>query len=346
VNGVAETTLSVNNQYTGNNYRLEASIADSGIFIPLAVSPVYTTWRRGYLEHDLMWRAGAWIVADSGFAEPEPMRVHVSDASSFAIGDTVHLLSGDSFETAAGEFGTVAAVGPSWVDVDTDFGTGVAGLRFTYRSAGSPPPGDQEPYSFLARVDQGAYDSSPKTSTLAIAFDDAFAEWIVLPTTGFVPFWPTVPAGSDDPEFLSQRSPQFFNALSAPDRSPILNTIQLVSAAGAEGALGLTGGDSNYSWIFLDTIADFFPSSVVSVRESTTAHELAHQFNVNSATPDAHDEEDAWTPPGALCLMNISRDRTLGVAKMHSPAGASTQDLMCIRSHIDDLDNSILCSVP
>jgi hypothetical protein len=222
----------------------------------------------------------------------------------------------------------------------------MAGLRYTYQSAGAPPPGDLEPYSFLAKVDQGAYDSNPNTSSLAVAFDDAFAEWSVLPTTGFVPLWPLVPASLVDPEFLRQRSPRFFNALSAPDRPPILNTVQLVSAADAEGALGLAGTDSNYSWIFLDAIAEFFPSSVVSARESTTAHELAHQFDVNSATPEAHDTENAWKPPGALCLMNTSRDRTLGVAKMHSPAGAPTQDLMCIRSHIDDLDNSILCSIP
>ena len=85
VNGIATATLSVNNQYSGNNYRVEASLAGGGEFRALAVSPVYTTWRRTYIEHDYMWRSGAWVIADSGAGQAYPMRVYVSDNSGFAV---------------------------------------------------------------------------------------------------------------------------------------------------------------------------------------------------------------------------------------------------------------------
>lgn len=139
-NGVAVVTLSVDNQHSGNNYRVEAGLAGGAGFRPLAVSPVYTTWRRVYIEHDFMWRQGSWVVADSGAGQPNPMRVFVADPTIFAVGDEVHILSGSSFATAHGEFGTIAAVGPDDVDVDTDPGPGQAGLQLLYLSAQAPPP--------------------------------------------------------------------------------------------------------------------------------------------------------------------------------------------------------------
>lgn len=349
INGVATTTLSVNNQHSGNNYRIEASLADGADFRALAISPVYTTWRRGYIEHDFMWRSGAWVIADSGAGQPNPMRVFVSDPSVFSIGDDVQILSGDSFETANGEFGVVAALGATYVDVDTDFGAGQAGLKNLYRSAQAPPPDDQLPFSFLAKILGGVYDSSPDTGSLAIAFDDAFAEWTVLPTGGFVPFWPQVPDIDEDPGYIPPRSTPFFNSRTAQGRPSIMNTVHLVSAASAVGSLGLTlpqGENSNWSWIFNATIADLYPSATQPAKVAVAAHELAHQYNVNQGDPGAHDTEDAWAPAGQACLMNLSRDWTLGVGKMHAPGGVSTNDLMCIRTHIDDLDNSIACSIP
>lgn len=192
----------------------------------------------------------------------------------------------------------------------------------------------------------GVYGSNPDTRTLAVAFDDAFAEWVVLPTGGFLPHWPLVPKLSEAGDFIDLRSKGFFNAPMAPARPPILNTVQSVAAGDAVGSFGLANLQSNWSWVFNERIAAHFAGVVEAARENVTAHELAHQFNVNSGASLGHDIEDSWTTPGQACLMNADRDRTLGVVKMHSPFGAPTNDLACIRSHIDDLDNSIFCSEP
>lgn len=350
-NGIAVATLTVNNQYSGNNYQVEAGLASGAAFRAFATSPVFTTWRRGYIEHDFMWKEGSWINADSGAGQPNPMRIF-ADPTGFTVGADVQVLSGETFDTAIGEFGEVAAVGPNYVDVDTDPGPGQSGLVHLYPGN----PDDEAPFSFIALVGPGFFGAAPNTARLAIAFDDAFAEWVALPTSDFVPSFPVVPDNPDASPYLSERTRRFFNALRNPSPPPILNTIHVVSAAGALGTppplgLSITQSDpdsiNNLSWVFDTNIgAAFPPGDVDAVRESTTGHEIAHQFNVNSAGPQEHDAEDAWTPAGWLCLMNISRDRTLGISKFHAPAGASTQDLMCIRTHIDDLDSSIFCSQP
>ena len=242
-----------------------------------------------------MWRAGAWVVADSGAGQQNPMRAHVSDTAGFVIGDDVQILSGDSFETANGEFGTVYAIGPGYVDVDTDPGPDLAGLKQLYRSAGGPPPADQAPFSFLARVLPGVYDANQNTASMAVAFDDAYAEWVVLPMTGFVPHWPLVPDPEIDLGYLALRSPPFFRSLSDPNRPPILNTVQLVSAADADGAFGLSVSQFDWTWVFHDRIVSFYPLNVAAASESTTAHELAHQFDVNQMDTKGYDAEEAWT---------------------------------------------------
>jgi len=343
VNGLAVTTLSVNNQHSGNNYQVEASLAGGPDFRPLAISPVYTTWRRAYIEHDYMWRTGAWIVSDAGANEPDSMRIQVSDSSVFAIGDDIQVLSGATFDTAQGEFGTVLAVGPGYIDIDTDPGPDLAGLRNQY--PGNSP--DADPFSYVANVALGVFGAAPDTSRLAVAFDDAFADWIVLPIGGFVPTWPQVPSGAAGASYINERGPLFFNASTAPGRPAILNTVHFISAADGP-ALGqsLSTTGLNWTWLFNDRIAASFPGAIDSVRESVGAHELAHQYDVNAGDPLGHDEGNAWTPAGTLCLMNVSRDRTLGVVKMHGPSAGATQDLMCVRTHIDDLDSSSLCTGP
>jgi|CXWL01.1.fsa_nt_gi hypothetical protein len=348
--GVAVATLTVDDDYSGNNYRVEASLTGGASFRVLATSPVYTTWRRVYVEHDFMWRAGAFVTADSGAGQPNPMRVFVSPAG-FIVGESVQILSGASFETASGEYGTVDALGASYVDVDTDPGPGQAGLQWLYPGPANPPT-DMTPFSFLARVGPGQYGVAPDSALLASTFDDAFAEWRVLPTSGFVPSWPQVPTielGAGD--FINNRSPLFFNARRDPSAPFSLNTVHVVLAAqdDAPTLLGLTQFDNglDWTWIFDGRIAALYPDpfTFATVHEGVMAHELAHQYNVNTAS-GGHDSEEAWTSPGAPCLMVNPHDFTNGIFRMHSPLGAPTNDLMCIRTHVDALNDNNSCSQP
>jgi hypothetical protein len=348
INGIATTEILAISQYSGNNFRITARL-DSSSGPPVAKSAIYTTWRRVYVEHDRMWKSGAWVShpSGSGLGAPGPAwRVFVFDNSIFSPGDEVHILSANSFHHAYGEFSTVSGTGVDanlgpYVDVEPE-------LSNLYGSAVGEPPNDQFPYSFLARVEEWIYDVEPDLDQLAIAFDDAFTELVFLPSGGVVPHWPDLPGAE-----IFARSPSFFKARMAPWRPETPNTIQLVSAANSD-ALGWSWPElnHNWAWVFEVPIAAIYPDAIESVRASVTAHEIAHQFGVNNSWNDpggGHCTQHAWTPSlqDNLCLMNTARDRTLGVVKMHSPApawGNPTNELMCIRSHLDDMDTEDQCA--
>lgn len=116
--------------------------------------------------------------------------------------------------------------------------------------------------------------------------------------------------------------------------------------------LGLTSGTnptnppgtaSNWSWIFDQTIDDFsVPGNEQNVRDHVTAHEFGHELNVNQGDPDGHDNEMGWAPPGQTpqtCLMRATTaNNSTADHRFHAGSGAPTRDLLCIRTHIDDLN--------
>lgn len=366
--GIATAVLSVDPDHSGNNYRVEASLTPPPNFKRVARSPIYTSWRRLYIEHDRMYKQGEFLTQTSGAGQPDPVRVFVASSAIFAVGDEVHVLAGDDpstpvgKETSEGEIGIVAAVGPGFVDLQ-------APLILTYgepESLPSPP----RPFSFIARRAGGTYDAQPSVSDLALAFDDSFTEWILLPHDGFVPHWPDAESGvpADPAGFIDARSIFFFRNADRANIAPFPNHIHLVSAAQLEitppqpGAVyGLTSATnsgsipaSNWSWIFSGTIALQAPTNVANVTGHVTAHELGHQLNVNPGTADGHDQEAAWdaggscqpSNPANCCLMfATTAPNTSGIPKFHGGLQAPSHDLLCIRTHLDDL-NQDQCPPP
>lgn len=366
--GIATAVLSVDPDHSGNNYRVEASLKPPPDFKRVARSRIYTSWRRLYIEHDRMYKQGEFLTQTSGAGQPEPARVFVASSAIFAVGDEVHVLAGDDpltplgKETSQGEIGIVAAVGPGFIDLQSP-------LSLTYEEPASPPS-PPFPYSFVARRAGGNYDAHPKVDELAEAFDDAFTEWVLLPADGFVPHWPHTENGipPQPRDFIDARSHLFF--LHRLGGAPIVNHVQLVSAAQMEAAppqpgavYGLTSGTnagsttaSNWSWIFSGTIELQAPTNIENVTNHVTAHELGHQLNVNSGSPQGggHDEQAAWDAAGACdpsnpvhcCLMfATTAPNTPGIPKFHGGLGAPSHDLLCIRTHLDDL-NEDQCPPP
>lgn len=352
-NGFATVTLEVGPQYVGNNYEIEASLTPPPNFKKVARSKEYSSWRRLYIEHDRMYKAGEFLTQTSGAGQPDPERVFVANSATFSVNDEVHILSGDSIQHSDGEVGIVAAVDPvpgcQCVSLQSP-------LSLSYSAPQGNPP---SPYSFLAKRSAGTFDVLPSVIKLSKAFDDGFTEWYLLADDGYVPYWEhagNTPAERD--VFIDPRTFLFFKNFDRGNGEPFINHVQLVSASRfepsippppASATLGLTSADntsgtaSNWAWIFDRTIEDFSaPGNVQSVRDHVTAHELGHELNVNQGDPGGHDNEQGWSPPGQptlACLMKATTlDNTTANHRFHADPAAPTRDLLCIRTHVDDLN--------
>jgi hypothetical protein len=358
-NGIASTILTIGPQYAGNNYRIEVSFEPPPNFKKRDRSKTYTSWRRLYIEHDKMYEEGEFLTMTSGAEQPKPARVFVANPGIFSEGDEVHVLSGDSIDTSEGEMGFVAEVGADFVDLQ-------APLELTYPEPNSPQENLLFPYSFLARTDGGTFDAQPSNVELAKAFDDTYTEWHVLSETGYMPFWPHAEFGLPQnppvpPEaFVAARSFLFFKNFDRSAVQPSRNYVQLVSAARWEesppavgatyGRAAAAMGETNWLWVLVETIGLQATTDVQNVVNYVTAHELGHQLNVNQGSPQGggHDEEKAigaagmCEPPNNLqhcCLMNeATAPNVPGVQRFHATTTAPSQDLLCIRTHVDDLN--------
>lgn len=366
--GTATALLTVDPDQAGNNYRVEASLKPPPNFKRIARSPIYTSWRRLYIEHDRMYKQGEFLTQTSGAGQPDPARVFVASSAMFAVGDEVHVLAGDDASTpvgqerSEGEIGIVALVGPGFVDLQ-------APLALTYPAPAPDPP---FPYAFIARRAGGTYDAQPSVTAFGEAFDDAFTEWLLLPADGYLPHWADAASGSpsDPAAFIDSRTFLFFRHFDRQVAVPFTNHTQLVSAAQFEAmpppvgaVLGRASGTNagaaaaaNWSWIFSGTIELQAPSNIRNVTNHVTAHELGHQLNVNAGSPqgNGHDQESAWDASGACdpanpvhcCLMFAGTPlNTSGIPKLHGGLMAPSHDLLCIRTHVDDL-NQDQCPAP
>lgn len=344
--GKVRAILTITDTYGGDNYQVEASLQPSPNFKKIARSGVFTAWKRTYVEYDRMYKVGEFVNQNSGAGQPDPSKVFVVNPGTFMVGEEVHVLSGTP-TTQEGERRTVSAVALDHIVVNSPLGS-------TYTYSGPNPPGAAAPYSFVAKVSAGAYEILPTSNTLAISFTDPFNEWQFVDGGSFLPAWPMINLTDIDP----QTSAFFKNVL--PGVIPRTNHVQLV-AAGALAApdpniLGATQADNalpliskNWSWVFTDTIQSkcvgCTGGQLQNSLSDVAAHELAHQWNVNPESTAGHDLENSWNDATKKCLMNQSRDRALGPARLHANLAALSKDLYCIRGHSDNL-NQDTCTWP
>jgi hypothetical protein len=343
--GKVSVVLTITDTFAGDNYRIEASLTPEPNFKAQGKSATFTAWKRAYVEYDRMYKVGEFMNQTSGAGQADPAKVFVLTPATFTMGDTVHVLSGETPDTAAGEIRTVASVAADHVVLD-------APLTRTYSYLGPDPPGDANPFSFIAKVSGGVYDDiGASVANLAQAFDDPFTEWLFVDGGSFLPAWTVI-----DQTDINPRSFFFFlNRQSPASPTPKPNHVQLVAAGATNPPVnGLTGGQNpatNWSWVLKDTstanCVGCSAAQLLNFITDVTVHELAHQWNVNRPQdPGGHDSENAWDDPGRKCLMNEMRNGALdGVARFHDNLAAPSIDLYCIRGHIDDL-NQDSCTWP
>jgi len=319
---------------------------------------------------------GEFLNQPSGAGQPVGMpdatKVFVVNPSTFSPGDTVHVFSGFSGSpgggteaTLKGEMRQVASVVttlPAHIVVEAIPPNTTDALQHTYPYAGAAPPGEDPPYSFVARVDAGIYDIAATATKLAPVFNDAFVEYKFVEDSlgingrGRVPAWTNI-AEVDD---IGRGALFFANRMPPSFTTPKTNHVHLVAAAthmdtdpDEVDAVGATLSGFNLSWVFYDKIASNPACSggaLVNCVLSTSAHELVHQWDVNSNLARGHDSQLAHNSATRGCLMNLASDDTLpDLARLHdnltAPPSPPSIDLYCLRGHVDDL-NQTACTWP
>jgi hypothetical protein len=374
--GKVSVELTVTDTYAGDNYRIEASFTPDPNFKVKAKSSTFTAWKRAYVEYDQMYKVGEFLNQPSGAGQPVGMpdatKVFVANPSVFAPGDIVHVFSGLSGSpgggteaTLKGEMRRVASVvttPPTHIVVEAIPPNTTDALQHTYPYSGGAPPGDDPPYSFVAKVAAGVYDIAATALKLAPVFDDAFVEFVFVEDalgidgTGRVPAWTSI-AEVDD---IGRSALFFANRMPPSFATPKTNHLQLVASAthmdmdpDEMDAIGATLSGFNLSWVFYDKIASV-PACGAAVLAncvlSTSAHELVHQWDVNPNLAGGHDSQIAHNSATRGCLMNLTSDDTLpDLARLHdnltAPPPPPSIDLYCLRGHADDL-NQTACSWP
>ncbi len=341
--GIVETELIITDEYAGDNYQIEARF--NSLSDPVqATSGTLTAWKRMYVEHDRMYKVGEFVIKDSGPGSGNAdNKVYVRSVGIFGVGNTIHIFSGTN---PTGEMATVLAKNTS--EKSLTLSINLTSLYPSTVIAGSCDPSNgtfnaycaKSPYSFVAKVSGGTYDVLPTDTRYDRAFTDPFVEIKVL-SSNFLPAWPNInitqlPALGP---WIDERTFLYF------ENKNTTNHVQLVSAGTHQvpppnPVYGITksggsAGTTNTSWVFWKKIKDSF-SPHQNALDSVTAHEFAHQWNVNPTYSQQHCNQLAWLPLGIdpYCLMNQSRDRSKGVQLFHI---ADPSEIWCIRKHADNL---------
>lgn len=304
--GFAQTTLTVTDRYAGDNYIIQASIESALRDDPSYVcgstcgsSMEIKAVKRAYIEIDRMFRTGAYLSEDVGPSQT-PLWVAVSDARPFRNARRVRFVHAPPLTLIGPDV-------PYYSDVDL-LSVDVKGNRLQVASL---------PYTFLGPEEfQGAIrpyladgvgvitgdentDFFIANSGYATAlFQPAYVEYVEVSNdpAPFLPFEAQISGSAldDASELRSIARKWFFHA--------VQNNHQHVLGAserlGDAGLLGLTTArvGTNWSWIFVESVNDAAPrrnDGEWVFNGEVTAHELAHQWQVNDPANGGHCDHPA-----------------------------------------------------
>jgi len=213
--------------FAGDNYRLEASFADfspscddSSQSFSWSSSPIYTVWKRIFVEHDYMFQAGFFIAADvpanassipvAKLAPPPGSTAGYQRAEGLSAGDRIAIIDTDHPFEGPHDEACITAIDPTnsstpYINVSLgDCMGGAKRLSFAYSSSVSlsspggldfthgksaavgllrPDPLEPLPIDFVFyRADLG---------NIQTPFDDGFIEFVAPPSgAGAVPALP------------------------------------------------------------------------------------------------------------------------------------------------------------
>jgi hypothetical protein len=311
---VAETTLQITSQFSGDNYQVRASMQkphnlepfdkrsswttnDTYVTSSIKESETMIAWKRVYIEQDNMYKLGATITANAPAGETN---LTVDSTADFSVGDSVVVFwTNGSFNT------TIMATSISSVTISN----GLPQAMTPY--AGIRPAIEPATYLVDRRFLAQAFGSTPDgSSSGADAYPGqgagAFIEFLDAPTGGGkVPKFSVFPSSSRALTF----SQYWFR-----NRNESTSNIRYLLAANRQSQSGAPG----WAWHTLG-IAIVFDGMKTSVeqRDDTTVHEIGHLFNL-VRPPFAHIDYDMNQRTHCdqdRCVMSYQRNRTDGIVE-------------------------------
>ncbi len=290
----AETVLTITDQYSGDNYQVEASL-DSTFTNPAKIlkTEILVAWKRIYVEEDKMYRYGATLINNfTPDANTTNDTILVDNTSDFAIGDTVEL-----FDIAGSmDVITVINVTPTSLitsDISSSFAQ-YSGVRISGKTATYDVPRHLFPDAYggdAKGIDGGAFvefiwnftgsDTIPKYTEFPLDFD--------VTSFAFCDHWFDHSGGGN-------------------------SIFQLVSAAGhLDGSLGTAEDLSNICFV---TIDNHTSSNLNDQIADTAVHEFGHLFGVSNSHVDASvSVNNHETPAMDICIMSYLTVDTDGIAE-------------------------------
>lgn len=319
--GYATATVTITDRYAGDNYQIESSLdpellSDPGYECGVSCtrSPVFTAWKRAYLEIDSMFKKGAYLTADVPAGATE---LPVSDVSPFRRGDSLRLIHAPRLDGSGSRFFWYEDVSLSSIDKKNKK-LKISPTSMSY----SGPEGGMPFLADAVGVVTGNTANDffvVNTGYVDALFAPAFVEYVV-DVGDPVPFLPyeVQTDGSGGPETLTEitgvAQKWFFN-LGRPNHQHLLGGRKRGTddaTTKSQGTTTATGG-TNWSWMWIQTNADTVSSPVFS--GEVAAHELAHQWRVNfdSGGVGGHCNHSALDTP-----FNLQYNSTSLLCHMHA----------------------------
>lgn len=333
-----EWEFRITQRFGGDSYRVYFTL-DQGPYKNInACSPTFTAWKRAYLEKDRMYRGGGLLFDD-----------YIVGTNQLVVYEWTNVMPGDTivvFDERQLSFDsqTVTSVtaGPTGAKVITLLG--VLSNTHTYLSAdrdASPSPRALFTNLHSAGLGVTAVPNPPQarlglyeadTSNFWMPFDEGFVSLWERPDGAqelpflALEFFDTVdPVQPNARAYFSQLWFKNFESAGAGPVDAAHNYFHLMGVSKRTGEAGIAQTSYDYAYVFVQSIEDFghIPVQTRNHIRATSAHEIGHQFFLNTCTtlancgtpppPDfgTHDYRPWWLYPGVTgcpnpeaCLMD------------------------------------------
>lgn len=312
-------TILTGSEVAGDNYEIQASTLPNFGFSSACDatnncyrSGVITMWKRVYVEHDRMFRRGAYLTADVPPCSLGPCFLPLDEVRDIHRRDTLRLIHAPRMNVIGPQLSYTEDV--QVIDIDRRLSR-VEVTPFQRPYFGPDGTVATGPLPFLADAvgvvsgNDGDDFFSANTQDSPVLLGGAFVESVPIrdDPAPYLPFQAET-AGSGDPgDSVREVARKWFFDADRPNHQHLLAG----SRHADPGLQGVTTAriGTNWSWIFVETVVASSPRRGAAewrFNGEVTAHELAHQWQVNPPGVGAggHCDQFRWDSTGLYCSMH------------------------------------------